>query len=205
MIADFLSRMHPDNKDPATLSYITHEMLTNLYSLYETHKDDTMTIHLVHNRLRTTYHMKPTHEMYLPIADFIRQYVLVHTIPLNGFVFHIKNKVITSQDTPTSLALKSGDTILVTGETYTPETYDISANLPILCMMRQNTNPSKPVRAIQFIDRLNGKEIHYQACLDISKNISTIPFTFYTKHLRSFPHSINKGSRNHVVIPIRLQ
>ena len=60
--------------------------------------------------------MKPTHEIYLPIA------VLVHTIPLNGFVFHINNKVITSQDTPTSLALKSGDTIVVTGETYTPDT-----------------------------------------------------------------------------------
>ena len=72
-------------------------------------------------------------------------------------------------------------------------------------MMRQNTNPSKPVRAIQFIDRLNGKEIHYQAHLDMSKNISTIPFTFYTKQLRSFPHSINKGSRNYVLIPIRLQ
>ena len=214
IVADFLSRMYPDDKpldEESSLdtSHITHDQITHLYSLYELELPkvvSTIKVHLEHHRLRTTYEMKSIHSMSLAIGDFIKQYVMLHTIPYDGFRFTINGTKIKSTDTPASLGLVDGDIITVTGETYAPEIYDNTAS-PILCLARHTgTSKAKHTRPIQYVDHISGRVVHHVAVLDINSDTSEIPFDFYTKHLRSFAtHAKGKHKRNHVMLPIRIE
>jgi hypothetical protein len=207
IVADFLSRMHADDTNPMETSSITHELITSLHTLYESEPQPSQTINInfIHNKLRTTYEIKKYHEMSLPIADFIRQYVMIGTIPYNGFEFSIKGRKILSKDTPSSLNLKDGDNITVVGETYAPETYDNTTS-PVLFLARQENSIKQTVRKICFVNPSNGEIVEHAAILDISKDHSEVSFDFYSKYLRKFArHGTGKHARNHITIPIQLE
>lgn len=174
--------------------------------LYSLETPQPLRVHLEHHRLRTTYEMKSIHAMSLAIGDFIKQYVMLHTIPYNGFSFTIKGTKIKSTDTPASLGLVDGDVITVTGETYAPDIYDNTAS-PVLCLARQTTaTRPRHTRPIQYLDQVSGRVVHHDAVLDMSSDRSEVPFDFYMQHLRSFAiHAKGKHKRNHIMVPIRIQ
>ena len=134
-VADYFSRMqHMQNvdctMDQELLDAFGDSTTTELYNL----ADDTykpapvIRIYLHHPRLTAPIDIKTTSNMGLAFAEFIKQYVMLYTIPHKGFTFKINDKIIKSTDTPQELGIQDEDDIEVTGEPYCDDGYSIEEN-----------------------------------------------------------------------------
>jgi hypothetical protein len=108
-------------------SMVNHYLTTLLATLdNDSYKPaPSIRIYLQHSRLRAPIDIKITSNMGLAFAEFIKQYVMLYTIPYDGFTFTFNMKSIHRDSTPEELNLKDGDEIRVTGEPYTPDGYVI--------------------------------------------------------------------------------
>ena len=182
-------------------------------------------IYLQHSRLRAPIDIKITSNMGLAFTEFIKQYVMLYTIPYDGFTFTFNMKSIHRDSTPEELNLKDGDEIRVTGEPYTPDGYVIDSSMASMseydgfdlfqCTPRdiaprhffaRLTSPRDPtkrsIKTIELIDFKTNKGYKFLATFDSSQTMSRISLDYLRKHLKDISIRYNG---NMITIPTIIQ
>ena len=157
VVADYFSRMYSMSEEP-TDDVVNQDDdqedefdVCQFYGLdgSEYKEAPTIKLDLKHARLTATVNIKTTSDMSLAFSNFIQQYVILYTIPYNGFNFTFKKQKILGSQTPNDLGLKDGDEIIVTGEPYVPDGY--VANSTITSIME--SDDIKELGSIHFLGR----------------------------------------------------
>ena len=157
VVADYFSRMYSMSEEP-TNAIVNQdddqEAEFDVCQFYGLNGSDykeapTIKLDLKHARLTATVNIKTTSDMSLAFSNFIQQYVILYTIPYNGFNFTFKKQKILGSQTPNDLGLKDGDEIIVTGEPYVPDGY--VANSSITSIME--SDDIKELGSIHFLGR----------------------------------------------------